>query len=135
MGFIAFLLKLGLGGIIDRTLGYMEKKAELEGAQDKLRSDIAIQHIKSAVEETRIMADLNKSKMEHQIFWWFIGLFILPLAVWWCAVIADSLFYFGWDVAALPSPLDQWAGDMIKWLFYVGSTVGGAAMVKGVFSR
>ncbi len=135
IAFFAFLAKIGFGGIINRTIGYLERKAELEGKQDKLRTDITIQHLKAAVEETRIMADLNKSKMEHQLFWWFLALFIVPLAIWWAAVIADSLFQFDWDIAALPPPLDQWAGDMIKWLFYVGSGVGGAAMVKGIFSR
>ncbi len=135
ISFLAFLSRIGLGGIINKTIGYMEKKAELEGEQDKLRSDIAIAHMKAAIDETRIMADLNKSKLEHRIFWWFLALFIVPLGIWWTAVLADSLFYFDWDVAALPAPLDQWAGDMIKWLFYVGSSVGGAAMVKGIFTR
>lgn len=44
-------------------------------------------------------------------------LFALPLAVWWAAVIADSLFRFRWNVAALPAPLDEWAGWIVSALF------------------
>ena len=131
----SLLVKIGLGGIIDKTIGYLEKKADRESERDRLKTQIAIEHIRAAVDETRIMAEFNGAKLEHQMFWWFLALFIVPLGLWWTAVIADSLFHFEWDVAALPRPLDLWAGDMIRWLFYVGSGVTGLAMAKGIFTR
>ena len=75
---IAFLVRLGLGGIVDKTLGYLERKAEFQGKQDRLKTQIAIEQIRAAVDETRIMADLNKAKLEHQLFWMFLALFIVP---------------------------------------------------------
>jgi len=48
-------------------------------------------------------------------------LFVLPLAVWWAAVVADSLFGFEWDVAALPHPLDDSAGWIVSALFLAES--------------
>lgn len=135
IAFFAFVAKIGLGGFVNRAIGLLEQKAELEGNQDKLRTQVTIEAMRSAVDETRIMANLTKSKMTYQIFWYFLALFIVPLGIWWAAVIADSLFHWEWNVAALPHPLDLWAGDMIKWLFYVGSGVGSIAAVKGIFSR
>lgn len=134
-GIIAFIAKIGLGGVVDRTLDYMERKAQSQTDKELVRSKVEIEAIKAALNETKIMADLNKSKMEHQLFWWFVALFVGPLAIWWTAVIADSLFHFEWDVAALPSPLNQWAGDMIGWLFYVGSAGVGLSMAKGILKR
>lgn len=131
----AFIAKIGLGGVVDRTLDYMERKAQSQTDKELVRSKVQIEAIKAAVNETKIMADLNKSKIDHQVFWWFLALFVAPLGVWWTAVIADSLFHFEWDVAALPSPLDDWAGDMIGWLFYVGGGVAGLAGAKGIFKR
>ena len=52
--------------------------------------------------------------------------FVLPLGIWFAAVVADSIFHFDWNVAALPSPLDQWAGWIISALFLVD---GGKALI------
>jgi len=135
IGLLAWIAKLGLGGLVERTLAYLERKADTELGQDKLRTEIAVEHIRAAVSETQIMADLNRTKLGTNLFWWFLAIFVVPLGIWWTAVIADSLFHFRWNVAALPEPLDAWAADMIRWLFYVGSGVGGAAALKGVLSR
>ena len=119
---LGFLVKLGLGGIVDKTLGHLERKSDLENDREALKSKVSIEHIRAAVEETRIMADLNKSKMGNVWFWVFSALFIFPLGGWWTAVILDSIFHFGWNVANLPTAdMRAWAGDMIKWLFYTGS--------------
>ncbi|AWI61246.1 hypothetical protein [Sinorhizobium fredii] len=64
------------------------------------------------------------------MFWTFAALFVLPLGFWRSAVIIDSVFALPWNVANLPTPeMRQRAGDMIKWIFYVG---GGVAGVKAV---
>lgn len=71
------------------------------------------------------LADLNKAKLQFPWFWVLISLFVVPLALWWIAVIADSIFLFPFDVADLPTPeMRSWAGDMIRWLFYVGTGTG-----------
>ncbi|WP_319414401.1 hypothetical protein [uncultured Cohaesibacter sp.] len=119
---VSYLVKLGLGGVIDKTIALMERKAELENDKEAQRSAVAIEHLKATVEETRIIAELNKSKMTNLFFWVFCSLFIFPLGFWWTAVIIDSVFHLGWQVANLPTQeMRDWAGSMIKWLFYSGS--------------
>lgn len=77
------------------------------------------------------MADYNRAKLSFPWFWVFAGMFIAPLALWWAAVILDSVFMFSWSVADLPTPqMQEWAGDMIRWLFYIGSGVGALRMLR-----
>lgn len=128
---IAWTLKLGLGGIIDKTLGHLERRVELQTDREALKTKVSIEHIRAAVEETRIMADLNKVKMGNVFFWIFAALFIFPLGFWWSAVIYDSVFDAPWQVANLPTPeMRSWAGDMIKWLFYTGSVATAVKILK-----
>ncbi|MQV62309.1 hypothetical protein [Sinorhizobium meliloti] len=126
----SFLLKIGLGGVIDKAIALMQRKAELEVDKEKLRTELTAEYMRQVVEETRIMADFNKAKFSFPWFWMFAALFVLPLGFWWSAVILDSVFGFSWNVADLPTrEMKDAAGRMIEWLFYVG---GGVAGVKAV---
>lgn len=122
---IAFLIKLGFGGIVGKAIDHLERRAELLNGRERLKSETTVALAREAVNEARIMADFNQAKLSFPWFWVFAGMFIAPLALWWCAVILDSVFMFSWNVADLPTPqMQEWAGDMIRWLFYVGSGVG-----------
>jgi hypothetical protein len=126
----SFLLKIGLGGVIDKAIALMQRKAELDVDKEKLRTELTAEYLRQIVEETRVMSDFNKAKLSFSWFWTFAALFVLPLGFWWAAVILDSVFAFPGDVANLPTPeMRQWAGEMIRWIFYVG---GGVAGVKAV---
>lgn len=61
--------------------------------------------------------------------WWFQLFFVIPLGMWWTAVILDSIFSFPGNVAALPSPMDEWATWIISALFIVD---GGKALIGRV---
>nr|WP_234891438.1 hypothetical protein [Sinorhizobium meliloti] len=123
-------MKIGLGGVIDKAIALMQRKAELEVDKEKLRTELTAEYMRQVVEETRIMADFNKAKFSFPWFWMFAALFVLPLGFWWSAVILDSVFGFSWNVADLPTrEMKDAAGRMIEWLFYVG---GGVAGVKAV---
>jgi len=127
---ITWLVKLGFGGIVDKTIDLMKHRAQLENDKEKLRTEVAIEQIKAAVEETRIMAGYNERKLEFPWFWLMAFIFVLPLGIWWASVILDSIFGFSWSVANLPTPqMQEWAGQMITWIFYVGS---GVAVLKGL---
>lgn len=130
-GIIAFLLKLGLGGIVDKAIGVMEKRAELENDKERLKAMTTVELAKAAVQEAQIMAEFNKAKLSYSGFWVFTALFIVPLGAWWTAVIVDSIFGFSWSVANLPTPeMRDWAGSMIRWLFYVGTAAGAVNLIK-----
>lgn len=124
-GIIAFLLKIGFGGMVEKAIDHLERRAELENDRERLKSETTVALAREAVKEAQIMADYNKAKLAFPWFWVFAGLFIVPLALWWSAVILDSVFSFAWSVADLPTPeMQEWAGDILRWLFYVGSGVG-----------
>jgi hypothetical protein len=130
MGLFAFLIKIGFGGLADRAIDALEARADRAGELEALRARTTVELAREAVNETKILADLNKAKFAFPWFWLFAGMFIVPLALWWAAVILDSVFGFAWNVADLPTPqMQAWAGDMIRWVFYVGSGVG---VVKAV---
>lgn len=81
--------------------------------------------------EDQNVAGFNKAKLNFPWFWVLITLFIAPLGAWWTLVIADSIFAFPFDIANLPTPeMRTWAGDMIRWLFYVGSVTAALKAVS-----
>ena len=126
---LSVLLRFASSGLVDRTLSYLERRHAEETGREKLRTQVEIETIRAAVSETRILAELQRSKMDHWVYWFFVALFLAPLGLWWAAVIADSIGGFTWNVAALPHPLDEWAADMVRWIFFTG---GAAATIRAL---
>lgn len=129
---VTWLVKLGASGIVDKVIGLIEHRTSEMTERQKLETQITVEYIRGVVREAEVMADLNKAKMQFPWFWCFAALFLLPLGFWWTAVIVDSVFGFSWDVANLPTmQMQEWAGNMIQWVFYVGGGVAGLrALVK-----
>lgn len=122
---LAFLIKLGFGGVVKDAFAHMERRAELANDTERLKTTATIELARELVNEARIMAEFNRAKLAFPWFWVFAGMFLGPLAMWWAAVILDSIFAFSWSVADLPTEqMQEWAGEMIRWVFYVGSGVG-----------
>lgn len=85
------------------------------------------------VEETKreaVKAEVLQSYLSAQAAvltgrgWWFPLFFVAPLGFWFAAVCVYSVFWCAgcaypqtWSVAALPPPLDQWAGGIVGSLF------------------
>jgi len=125
-----FILQFLSGGIVDKVLGHLERRADAEVERDKLRTQTTIEVIRAAVQSEQTMADFNKSKLSFPLFWVLICMFVVPLALWWTAIIADSIFNFPFDIANLPTPeLREMAADMIAWLFFVGTGLGGLRLL------
>lgn len=123
-----WILKLLAGSWVDKALKYLEHTADSQTEREKIRTQATIESIRAAVQQTQIMADLNKAKFQFPWFWIFASFFIVPYGMWWAAIIFDSMFHFGWKIADLPTAeLKQMGKDMISWLFYVGS---GASVLK-----
>lgn len=120
---LSIFLKFASSGLVDKVLDYMDRKAEVAGDVEQARSKVRIEAIKAVAQETQVMANLQKAKFQFPWFWVFVGLFVVPLGIWWAAICLDSVFLFSWNVATIPL-LENWGGQMIQWLFYVGSGVG-----------
>lgn len=117
----SFVVSMLTGGTLDKILDAIDKSLD-KGAQ--------ADQIKAEVIETWIKAQANLLVGRT---WWFQLFFVIPLGLWWTSVILDSIFlrYYGHTTAALPSPLDSWAGWIISALFLVD----GSKAVLGRFQK
>lgn len=111
------LLRLLSGGLLDQVVGLLRARQDREGQRDRLDTEAAMAAVQAELEARRAAADIVRAEQG----WWLTAmirpLFVLPLAVWWAAVILDSIGRFAWSVAALPAPLDEWAGWIIAGYF------------------
>jgi hypothetical protein len=102
----------------------------IEFAIDKF-SDYKLKSSNNEVEKEKIRAETEQSKDKWKAViltstgaWWFQLFFIIPLAVWFASVVLYSLLWCKgcafpqpWSIAALPPPLNEWAGVIIGFLF------------------
>lgn len=107
------------GGTLDRVLKSVDHRIDNETERDR---------IKASIIETQLQA---QASLLTGRTWWFQLFFVVPLGIWFTLVIADSIFLWERDIAALPPPLDQWAGWIVSSLFLVD---GGKALI-GRFRR
>lgn len=114
MGFLAWLGRLLTGGVLDRVLDTVDKRIEVEENRDKIKGDIVREHMRTRGDFMRAGGFV------------LMLLFAVPLAAWFGAVIVYSVLWCGdciypqsWTIAALPPPLDEWAGAIILSIFGV----------------
>lgn len=105
-----WLLSFITGGSLDRILDTIEHKMDDETKKEEIKAEVT---------KTWINAQANLLVGRT---WWFQLFFVVPLGFWWAAVILDSVFGFTWNVAALPTPLDEWSGWMISSVFLIDGT-------------
>jgi len=106
------LIKWLTSGPLDRILSTVDHK--MDNATERER-------IKTKAVETYIDA---QARVLTGRGWWFPLFFIAPLGVWFASVCVYSILFCtkcaypqDWSVAALPAPLDEWAGVIIGSLF------------------
>lgn len=102
------------GGALSRILSTVDKRIDAQTDREKLKADI-IQ------EAYRTRGDWMRAGG-----FWLMLIFAAPLALWWAAVIAYSIFWCAgcafpqaWTIAALPAPLSEWAGLIVVSIFGV----------------
>jgi hypothetical protein len=110
------MLKLIFGWLTGSTLDRI-----LKSVDSKFDNDTERQRIHASVVEEYAKAQVALLSGRG---WWFPLLFIAPLGLWfgsvclysvlWCA---NCAFPQTWSIAALPRPLDEWAGAIIGSLF------------------
>jgi len=114
MMFFRWLASFLTSGFLDRVLSTVDKRIEAETDREKIKGEIIKEHY-----STR--ADWMRSGG-----FWLCMMFAVPLAFWFTAVVIYSIFWCKlclypqpWSIAALPPPLDDWAGMMILSIFGV----------------
>ncbi|QGZ36813.1 hypothetical protein [Stappia indica] len=127
------LLAFLAGPLLSALVGLMERRLSAKERQGELAAELAAQEIRA---EIAARAEARKVLIAEQGTLLSAGrigrlVFVLPLGVWWTAVIADSIFGFAWNVSALPAPLDEWAGGIVLSLFLVDGAKGIARNLRG----
>jgi hypothetical protein len=118
------ILGIFTGGGLEKILDVIEHKMDDETKKEEIKAEVA---------KTWINAQANLMVGRT---WWFQLLFLVPLGIWWTAVIIDSVFQIkGWDVAALPSPLNDWAASMIGAVFLIDGGKALVGRVAGAFGK
>lgn len=116
---ITTLLKWLSGGVLDSALRYLERRAASDTERDRISADVVRTYIEAELKTRQAARDIVIAEQG----WWVTALirpaFAYPLAIYYAAVIADSLFRFEWNVAALPAPIDEWSGWIITAYFLV----------------
>ena len=107
------------GGALDRILGTVDRQIEASTDKEKIKADIIKAHYASRA------GFMNAGGFVLML------LFAVPLAFWHGAVLIYSVFWCAgcaypqeWTVAALPSPLDEWAGIIVVSIFGVVGVTG-----------
>ena len=94
-------------------------------------SEYKLKQTSDSLEREKIHAQTEESKDKWKAViltstgaWLFQLFFIVPLALWFLSVVLYSVFFcqdcmypVGWTIAALPSPLNEWAAAIIAFLF------------------
>lgn len=102
------------GGTLDRILDTVDKNFDNEVKKEEIKAEVTKKYVDA-------QANLLVGRT-----WWFQLLFVVPLGIWFTSVVLDSiLIYWDWythTTAALPEPLNTWAGWIISALFLVDGT-------------
>jgi hypothetical protein len=102
------------GGALDRVLATIDRKIEAETDREALKRDLIVEHYRQRADWMRAGG------------FWLMVMFAGPLALWWSAVLVYSVLWCagcaypqGWTIAALPAPLNDWAGLIVMAIFGV----------------
>jgi hypothetical protein len=114
---VGFVLRIASGGLLDRVLAAMQARADTGVERERIDATVAIEQIKSELGRRQAQRDVLVAEQGRGITALMRPAFAYPLAFYYGAVIADSLFHFKWNVAALPVRIGDWSGWIISAIF------------------
>lgn len=110
---LAFLTML-FGGPLSRILRTVDKRIDAQTDREALKADIIKAHYATRGDYMRAGG------------FWLMLIFAAPLGLWWGSVLIYSILWCqgcaypqDWSIAALPAPLDEWAGLIVLSIFGV----------------
>jgi hypothetical protein len=114
---VGLLLKLASSGLLDRTLEALKAESASATARDQIDASVAVEHIKAELGRRQAQRDVLLAEQGRAVTSLMRPAFAYPLAIYYAAVILDSLAHFRWNVAALPAPIGDWSGWIISAIF------------------
>ena len=114
MGFLKWIFGWLASGPLDRILSTVDRKIDAETDREALKAEIIKTHYATRADFMRAGG------------FWLMLIFALPLAFWFASVCVYSVFWCAgcaypqdWSIAALPAPLNDWAGGIVISIFGV----------------
>ena len=111
---IKLIVKVLGGGLLDRVLDTVETKIASETDKEKIKADLIKENYRTRADWMRSGGFALCLLFAVPLAFWFASVVIY--SVFWCA---DCMFPQPWSIAALPAPLDDWAGGIIVSIFGV----------------
>lgn len=111
---IGFLARIITRDTLGRVFDLIDKRTDSETERQALRAEVLREHLRTRGDYMRAGGFV------------LMLLFAVPLAAWFGAVVVYSILWCAgcaypqaWSIAALPQPLDEWAGAIIVSIFGV----------------
>jgi hypothetical protein len=114
---LAFVLRVASSGILDRAIAALQANADNETERERIDASVAIEQVKAEVARRQAQRDILVAEQGRLVTSMMRPAFAYPLAIYYAAVILDSLLHFRWNVAALPGPIGDWSGWIISAIF------------------
>lgn len=115
MGGVKLVGSFFTGGSLESILNTIDRGMDNEAKKEEVKAEV-----------TKKWIDAQANLLVGRT-WWFQLFFVVPLGVYWSALLWVSAFpVLGWEVAALPSPYYEWAAGIVSALFIVD---GGKALL------
>ena len=114
---IGLILRLASGGVLDKVMGALKANADSTVERERIDASVAIEHVRAELARRQAQRDVLLAEQGRLVTSLMRPAFAYPLAVYYAAVIADSLLHFRWNVAALPVPIGDWSGWIISAIF------------------
>ncbi|WP_299663818.1 hypothetical protein [uncultured Ruegeria sp.] len=116
---LRFLLSWLTSGPLDRVLDTVDQKFKSETDKEKIKGDLIQTYYRTRADWMQKGGFVLMLLFAAPLAYWFAAVCIY--SVHWCADCADPK---SWSIAALPPPLDEWAGLIVASIFgVIGVTV------------
>jgi hypothetical protein len=110
-------LKFASSGLLDRVMAGLKAGADSQVEREKITAEVAIEQVRAELGRRQAQRDVLIAEQGRAVTAFMRPAFAYPLAIYYAAVIADSLCHFTWNVAALPAPIGDWSGWIISAIF------------------
>lgn len=101
------------GGALDRILKSVDHKIDNQTERERIKTRAVERYVEA-----------QAGLLSSGPWAWFALFFIAPLGLWFTSICLYSMLWCAncafpqeWSIAALPPPLDEWAGVIIGSLF------------------
>lgn len=136
--FLNILSKILLGGFGDFMQTYKDiKVAEMKQSADKVKvvKELELARFEKEEQARQTAKDIRLATKDHWEIRFAIGIVVIPTSLHYAFTVLDSIYHFGWEVAPLPAPMDEWQATIILSYFGYGTFRHGANVLAARLLR